>query len=195
MQLRIFFSSWWLVEPADQKKSTASPEFRFSFWPTFLILAYYKLTLLNISTKLASLFRFNVHFSIPGRKTRFHFRLYLNKLTLTVFLRNARTIYFIFRNDYLQPLQEGLKEEKEKKTEAARRKSYPIRPMTSKLRHTDISATSSRRIDVSTTLFWRPTPAGMLLKKSKPNRTWRPINVDATWFTSHRCRYDVILRF
>ena len=52
-----------------------------------------------------------------------------------------------------KPFQEGLKEEKEKKTEASRRKSYPIRPMTSKLRHTDISATSSRRIDVSTTLF------------------------------------------
>ena len=42
---------------------------------------------------------------------------------------------------------------RKKKPEAARRKSYPIRPMTSKLRHTDISATSSRRIDVSTTLF------------------------------------------
>ena len=83
-------------------------------------------------------------------------------------LRNARTTYFIFRNDYLQPLQEGLKEEKEKKKpEAARRKSYPTRPMTSKLRHIDISATSSHCIDVSTTLFWRPTPAGMLLKKVK----------------------------
>ena len=103
----------------------------------------------------------DMHFHPTARK------LYLNKLTLTVCLRNARTTYFIFRNDYLQPLQEGLKEEKEKKTEAARRKSYPIRPMTSKLRHTDISATSSRRIDVSTTLFWRPTPAGMLLKKVK----------------------------
>ena len=56
---------------------------------------------------------------------------------------------------------------RKKKPEAARRKSYPIRPMTSKLRHTDISATSSRRIDVSTTLFWRPTPAGLLLKKVK----------------------------
>ena len=43
--------------------------------------------------------------------------------------------------------------------------------MTSKLRHTDTSATSSRRIDISTTLVGRPTPAGMLLKKSKPNRT------------------------
>ena len=39
--------------------------------------------------------------------------------------------------------------------------------MTSKLRHTDTSATSSRRIDVSTTLVGRPTPAGMLLKKVK----------------------------
>ena len=94
-------------------------------------------------------------------------KLYLKKLTLTVCLRNARTTYFIFRNDYLQPFQEGLKEEKEKKLEAVRRKSYPIRPMTSKLRHTDNSATSSRRIDVSTTLFRRPTPAGMLLKKVK----------------------------
>ena len=56
---------------------------------------------------------------------------------------------------------------RKKKPEAARRKSYPIRPMTSKLRHTGISATLSRRIDVSTTLFWRPTPAGMLLKKSQ----------------------------
>ena len=107
-----------------------------------------------------------MHFHPTARK------LYLNKLTLTVCLRNARTTYFIFRNDYLQPFQEGLKEEKEKKKpEASRRKSYPIRPMTSKLRHTDTSAMSSRRIDVSTTLFGRPTPAGMLLKKSKPNRT------------------------
>ena len=90
----------------------------------------------------------DMHFHPTARK------LYLNKLTLTVCLRNARTTYFICRNDYLQPFQEGLKEEKEKKKpEAARRKSYPIRPMTSKLRHTDISATSSRRIDVSTTLF------------------------------------------
>ena len=66
--------------------------------------------------------------------------------------------------------RKGWKKKKKKKTrssEAARRKSYPIRPMTSKLRHIDISATSSRRIDVSTTLFWRPTPAGMLLKKVK----------------------------
>ena len=89
----------------------------------------------------------DMHFHPTARK------LYLNKLTLTVCLRNARTTYFIFRNDYLQPFQEGLKEEKEKKTEAARRKSYPIRPMTSELRHTVISPTSSRRIDVSTTLF------------------------------------------
>ena len=65
------------------------------------------------------------------------------------------------------------KKKKKKKPEAARRKSYPIRPMTSQLRHTGISATSSRRIDVSTTLFWRPTPAGMLLKKviAQPHMT------------------------
>ena len=63
--------------------------------------------------------------------------------------------------------RKGWKKKKKKKPEAARRKSYPIRPMTSKLPHTDISATSSRRIDVNTTLFWRPTPAGMLLKKVK----------------------------
>ena len=89
-----------------------------------------------------------MHFHPTARK------LDLNKLTLTVCLRNARTTCFIFRNDYLQPFLEGLKEEKEKKnSEAARRKSYPIRPMTSKSRHTDISTASSRRIDVSTTLF------------------------------------------
>ena len=118
------------------------------------------------------------------------------KLSLTVCLRNARTTYFFFRNDYLQPLQEGLKEEKEKKNpKQPEEKAIPSGPWTSKLRHIDISATSSRRIDVSTTLLWRPTFAGMLLKKSKPNRTWRPINVDATWFTSHRCRYNVILPF
>ena len=51
----------------------------------------------------------DMHFHPTARK------LYLNKLTLTVCLRNARTTYFIFRNDYLQPFQEGLKEEKEKK--------------------------------------------------------------------------------
>ena len=90
----------------------------------------------------------DMHFHPAARK------LYLNKLTLTVCLRNARTTYFIFRNDYLQPFQEDVKEGKgKKKPEASRRKSYPIRPMTSKLRHTDISATLSRRIDVSTTLF------------------------------------------
>ena len=89
-----------------------------------------------------------MHFHPTARK------LYLNKRTLIVCLRNARTTYFIFRNDYLQPFQEGLKEEKEKKNpKQPEEKSYPIRPMTSKLRHTDISATSSRRIDVSTTLF------------------------------------------
>ena len=51
----------------------------------------------------------DMHFHSTARK------LYLNKLTLTVCLRNAKTTYFIFRNDYLQPIQEGLKEEKEKK--------------------------------------------------------------------------------
>ena len=104
----------------------------------------------------------DMHFHPTARK------LYLIKLTLTVCLKNARTTYFIFRNDYLQPFQEELKEEKEKKNpKQPEEKSYPIRPMTSKLRHIGISATSSRRIDVSTTLFWRPTPAGMLLKKVK----------------------------
>ena len=49
-------------------------------------------------------------------------KLYLNKLTLTVCLRNARTTYFIFRNDYLQPFQEGLKEEKEKKPRSIQKK-------------------------------------------------------------------------
>ena len=133
-----------------------------------------------------------MHFHPTARK------LYLNKLTLTVCLRNARTTYFIFRNDYLQPFQEGLKEEKKKKTEASRRKSYPIRPMTSKLRHTDTSATSSRRIDVSTTLFGRPTPAGMLLKKVKAQphmtvlltsmrRDLRRIDVDTTSFCHSNC--------
>ena len=51
----------------------------------------------------------DMHFHPTARK------LDLNKLTLTVCLRNARTTYFIFRNDYLQPFQEGLKEEKDKK--------------------------------------------------------------------------------
>ena len=51
----------------------------------------------------------DMHFHPTARK------LYLNKLTLTVCLGNARTTYFIFRNDYLQPFQEGLKEEKERK--------------------------------------------------------------------------------
>ena len=58
----------------------------------------------------------DMHFHPTARK------LYLNKLTLTVCLRNARTTYFIFRNDYLQPFQEGLKEEKEKKTRSIQKK-------------------------------------------------------------------------
>ena len=56
---------------------------------------------------------------------------------------------------------------KKKKTRSSQKKKLSHQAMTSKLRHTDISATSSRRIDVSTTLFWRPTPAGILLKKVK----------------------------
>ena len=70
--------------------------------------------------------------------------------------------------------------------------------MTSKLRHTDTSATSSRRIDVSTTLFGRPTPAGMLLKKSESptahdvlltsmRRDLRRIDVDTTSFCHSNC--------
>ena len=102
-----------------------------------------------------------MHFHPTARK------LYLNKLTLTVCLRNARTTYFIFGNDYLQPFQEGLKEEKQKKTRSIQKKKLSHQAHDVKLRHTDTSATSSRRIDVSTTLFGRPTPAGMLLKKVK----------------------------
>ena len=136
-----------------------------------------------------------MHFHPIARK------LYLNKLTLTVCLRNARTTYFIFRNDYLQPFQEGLKEEKEKKKpEAARKKSYPIRPVTSKLRHTDISATSSRRIDVSTTYdviltsytCWNvikksqsPTAHDVLLTSMR--RHLRRIDVDTTSFCHSNC--------
>ena len=89
----------------------------------------------------------DMHFHPTARK------LYLNKLTLTVCLRNARATYFIFRNDYLQPFQEGLKEEKEKKTRSSQKKKLSHQAHDVKLRHTDISATSSRRIDVSTTLF------------------------------------------
>ena len=59
------------------------------------------------------------------------------------------------------------KKKKKKKTGRSQKKKLSHQAMTSKLRHTDISATSSRRTDVSTTLFWRPTPAGMLLKKVK----------------------------
>ena len=118
-----------------------------------------------------------MHFHPTARK------LYLNKLTLTVCLRNARTTYFIFRNDYLQPFQEGLKEEKEKKKpEAARRKSYPIRPMTSKLHHTDISATSPRRNDVSTTLFLTSYTCWNVINKVKAQ----------PHMTSYKRRCDVI---
>ena len=132
----------------------------------------------------------DMHFHLTTRTS------YLNKLTQTVCLRNAKTTYIIFRNDYLQPFQEGLKEEKAN-PEAARRKSYPILPMTSKLRHTDISATSSRRTDVSTTLFWRPTPAGMLIKQVKAQpahdvltsmrRDLRRIDVDTNSFCHSVC--------
>ena len=137
-----------------------------------------------------------MHFHTTARK------LYLNKLTLTVCIRNARTTYFIFRNDYLhlgEPFQEGLKEEKEKKKpEATRRKSYPIRPMTSKLRHTDISATSSRRIDVSTTLFLTSYTCWNVIKKSQSptahdvlltsmRRDLRRIDVDTTSFCHSNC--------
>ena len=80
-------------------------------------------------------------------------KLYFNKLTLTVCLRNARTTYFISETTTTTFPGRAERRKRKKNPEATRRKSYPIRPMTSKLRHTDISATSSRRIHVSTTLF------------------------------------------
>ena len=98
-----------------------------------------------------------------------------------------------------KPFQEELKEEKEKKKpKQPEEKAIPSGPWTSKLRHIGISATSSRRIDVSTTLFWRPTPAGMLLKKSQSptahdvlltsmRRDLRRIDVDTTSFCHSNC--------
>ena len=84
----------------------------------------------------------DMHFHPTARK------LYLNKLTLTVCLRNARTTYFIFRNDYLQPLQEGLKEEKEKKTRSSQKK---------KLSHQahDVKITSYWHQCIVVTSHWR----------------------------------------
>ena len=102
-----------------------------------------------------------MHFHLTARK------LYLNKLTLTVCLRNARTTYFFFRNDYLQPFQEGLKDEKEKKNpkqpEEKAIPSGPWRQITSYWHQCDVVTSHWRQYDV----IWRPTPAGMLLKKVK----------------------------
>ena len=61
-----------------------------------------------------------------------------------------------------------------------------------------LTSVSSRRIDVSTTLFGRPTPAGMLLKKVKSptahdvlltsmRRDLRRIDVDTTSFCHSYC--------
>ena len=84
----------------------------------------------------------DMHFHPTARK------LYLNKLTLTVCLRNARTTYFIFRNDYLQPLQEGLKEEKEKKNpKQPEEKAIPSGPW----RQNYVILTSVRRRHVALT--------------------------------------------
>ena len=63
--------------------------------------------------------------------------------------------------------RKGWKKKKKKKNRSIQQKKLSHQAHDVKLRHTDISATSSRRIDVSATLFWRPTPAGMLLKKVK----------------------------
>ena len=75
-------------------------------------------------------------------------KLYLNKLTLTVCLRNARTTYFFFRNDYLQPFQEGLKDEKEKKNpKQPEEKAIPSGPW----RQNYVILTSVRRRHVALT--------------------------------------------
>ena len=60
-----------------------------------------------------------------------------------------------------------------------------------------LTSMSSRRIDVSTTLFGRPTPAGMLLKSQSPTahdvlltsmrRDLRRIDVDTTSFCHSNC--------
>ena len=94
-------------------------------------------------------------------------KLYLNKLTLTVCLRNARTTYFIFRNDYLQPLQKGWKKKKKKKPKQPEEKAIPSGPwrqnyaILTSVRRRHVALTSVRRyFDVLHLL-------GILLKKVK----------------------------
>ena len=134
----------------------------------------------------------DMHFHPTARK------LYLNKLTLTVCLRNARTTYFIFRNDYLQPLQEGLKEEKEKKNpkqpeEKAIPSGHDVK-ITSYWHQCDVFTSHWRQYDVILTSYtcWNvikksqsPTAHDVLLTSMR--RDLRRIDVDTTSFCHSNC--------
>ena len=133
-----------------------------------------------------------MHFHPTARK------LYLNKLTLTVCLRNARTTYFFFRNDYLQPFQEGLKEEKEKKTRSNQKKKLSHQAhdvkITSYWHQCDVVTSHWRQYDVILTSYtcWNvikksqsPTAHDVLLTSMR--RDLRRIDVDTTSFCHSNC--------
>ena len=133
-----------------------------------------------------------MHFHLTARK------LYLNKLTLTVCLRNARTTYFFFRNDYLQPFQEGLKDEKEKKNpKQPEEKAIPSGPwrqnyvILTSVRRRHVALTSVRRYLTSYTCWnvikksQSPTAHDVLLTSMR--RDLRRIDVDTTSFCHSNC--------
>ena len=134
-----------------------------------------------------------MHFHPTARK------LYLNKLTLTVCLRNARTTYSYFQKRLLTTFPGRAEKRKRKKNpEASRRKKLSIRPMTSKyviltsVRRRHVALTSVRRyFDVLHLLecylkkVKSPTAHDVLLTSMR--RDLRRIDVDTTSFCHSNC--------
>ena len=79
-------------------------------------------------------------------------------------LKWSRHIFSCFKLFRCKPF---LGWKKTKRKEAERIKSYPNRHMKSKWRRIDVNTTSSRRINLSTTLFWHRIPVGILMKQVK----------------------------
>ena len=116
---------------------------------------------------------------------RVHFQLTLLKNCISINLhavcsRNAKRTYFIFRNDYLLPLQDRLKEDKKKKSRKNKKLSQQAHDveMTSYWRQYDVVTSHQPQYDVILTSYtcWDTYEASQI-----PGGTWCPINVDATW--------------
>ena len=133
-----------------------------------------------------------MHFHPTARK------LYLNKLTLTVCLRNARTTYFFSETTTYNLSRKGWKKKKKKKTRSNQKKKLSHQAhdvkITSYWHQCDVVTSHWRQYDVILTSYtcWNvikksqsPTAHDVLLTSMR--RDLRRIDVDTTSFCHSNC--------